>query len=50
MDLSTLNIKALIFVQINKHTRHVFYLQFTINVFQTYLLISVTEVIFYDYL
>ena len=33
---------------INKHLRHVFYLQFTINVFQLFFLISVNEVIFYD--
>ena len=34
--------------QINKHAKHVFYLQFKINVFQLYLLISVNEVIFYE--
>ena len=31
---------------INKHIRHVFYLQFTINIFEIYPLISVNEVIF----
>ena len=32
---------------INKHVRHVFYLQFTMNVFQIYFLNAVNEVIFY---
>ena len=31
-------------LHINKDARHVFYLQFTINVFQVYFLISVNEV------
>ena len=31
---------------INKHISHVFYLEFTIKVFQMYFLISVNEVIF----
>ena len=39
----------MIFFQINKHTRHVSYLQFTLLVFQIYILISVNEVIVYDY-
>ena len=34
---------------INKHIRHVFYLQITINGFQTYLLISVNTVILRRY-
>ena len=33
---------------INKHIRQVFYLQFTIKVFQIYFLISVNEVTFYN--
>ena len=33
---------------INKHIRHVFYLQFTMNVFQIYFLNAVNEVIFYS--
>ena len=33
---------------INKHVRHISYLQFTINIFQIYFLVSVNEVIFYD--
>ena len=33
---------------INKHIRHIFYLQFTMNVFQLYFLNAVNEVIFYN--
>ena len=33
---------------IEKHTRHVFYLQVTMNIFQMYFLNAVNEVIFYD--
>ena len=33
---------------INKHIRHVLYLQFTMNVFQIYFLNAVNEVIFYN--
>ena len=33
---------------LNKHIRHVFYLQFTVNIFQIYFLISVNEIFFYD--
>ena len=36
------------FFQINKPIRHVFYLQFTINVLQICFLISVNEAIFDD--
>ena len=43
----SLRVKAWILFQINKHT-NVFYLQFTINVFQTYFLTSVNDAVFYD--
>ena len=33
---------------INKHIRRVFYLQFTMNVFQIYFLNALNEVIFYN--
>ena len=33
---------------LNKHIRHVFYLQPKINIFQIYFLFSVNEVTFYD--
>ena len=33
---------------INKHVRHISYLQFTINIFQIYFSVSVNEVIFYN--
>ena len=43
----SLRVKAWILFQINKHT-NAFYLQFTINVFQTYFLTSVNDAAFYD--
>ena len=33
---------------INKHARHILYLQFIINIFQMYFSVSVNKVIFYD--